>query len=96
MRYLKTGIIALLFALTQSALAETAPYTAVTDTTVKGRIISLDRDKGAGILRQDQTNKLVHFRFASKIKDKNVDSLKVGHVVEFTLGSEEKSVAALD
>lgn len=84
MRYLKVVLITLMFAFAGTAMAATDLNKAEKEYTVKGIIVKLDKEKGVGTLLEQRTNKLVSFRFSKDMKEKNIDTLKIGVDVEFT------------
>ena len=89
MRYIKLIFITLVLAFANAAIAGGG-------NTVRGTIVDIDMATGTGTLKQENTNKLVSFRFADNLKDSRMELPKAGTVVEFTYTREADKVAAVD
>lgn len=89
MRYLKLLFLTLVFVFANAAMAGA-------DNTLRGTIVEIDMATGTGTLKQENTNKLVPFRFSDNLRDSRIELPKAGTVVEFTYTREEGKVAAVD
>lgn len=96
MRYLKTVIITLMFIFTNSALAAPGFNKAGKESTLRGTVVKLDKEKGTGILKEEYTNRLVTFRFADELKENLSELPRAGTVVEFTYIKNNDNIAATE
>jgi hypothetical protein len=96
MRYLKAVIIGLMLLFTHAVLAAPCPHKTGMENTVRGMIVNLDRKEGTGMLREEQTNRLVPFRFTEDSREKRGAIPRKGAVVEFTYHMKEHKVTAVD